>query len=411
MSPIPGPTIRRVLFWAHLTCGVAAGLLILLMSVTGVLLAYERQVIDSAARRNRIDPAPAAARLDADTLAGIARGRLPAGARVNLVFDVDPAQPVSAQAGREASVLLHPYSGAVIDDAAKSWRGFFRTVENWHRWMGGEPRSTRANLMDLANLLFLFIACSGIYLWLPAVWKWRTLRGLMLFRTRYVNAKVRDFNWHHVFSFWMLVPLLLIALSGVVISYGWASNLVYAAFGETAPQRGGPPGAAGPGGSGGPGGAMREPRPSPTNADASRASLQSMLAVAAGQVTNWQRITIGRRSMDKWISQSNRGLPVRPPRQTLTRTRDASDSSDSPPNGAQGADTDNARVWFRFVHTGEQWPHRPDAGATRRWPQLPAHPGCPRGAWSRLASTATRRLGRWTYGAFETRGSFSAGPG
>ena len=48
--------------------------------------------------------------------------------------------------------------------------------------MGGESRSTRASLMDIANLLFLFIIASGIYLWLPAVWRWRTLRGLMLFQ-------------------------------------------------------------------------------------------------------------------------------------------------------------------------------------------------------------------------------------
>ncbi len=210
------------------------------MSVTGVLLAYERQVVDSAAQRNRVEPVPGTARLDADTLAGVARPALPPDARVSLIFNSDPAQPVVAQAGREPSLLLNPYTGAVINDASASWRKFFRIVEDWHRWLGGKPQSTRANLLDVANLLFLFIIASGIYIWLPAVWRWRTWRGLMFFQTRYINAKVRDFNWHHVFSFWMLLPLFVIALSGVVMSYGWANNLVYAAFGEQAPQRGGP---------------------------------------------------------------------------------------------------------------------------------------------------------------------------
>ncbi|MBZ5651294.1 MAG: hypothetical protein LAO18_12500 [Acidobacteriia bacterium] len=33
---------RRVLFWVHLTAGCVAGLVILVMSVTGALLAYRR---------------------------------------------------------------------------------------------------------------------------------------------------------------------------------------------------------------------------------------------------------------------------------------------------------------------------------------------------------------------------------
>ena len=239
MSPVPGSVFRRILFWAHLASGVAAGLLILLMSVTGILLAYERQIIESAAQGNRIE-AVSTPRLDADKLAGLARTSLPGDARMTMVFEADPSQPVVGQAGRDASVLLNPYTGSVID-AAQSARGFFRVVENWHRWMGGESRSGRATLMDLANLLFLFIVASGIYLWLPAVWRWRTFRGLMLFQTRYVNGKVRDFNWHHVFSFWMLIPLFLIALSGRGHFLWLGQNPVYKAYGEEAPRRGGPP--------------------------------------------------------------------------------------------------------------------------------------------------------------------------
>ena len=37
--------LRRFVFWMHLVAGVSAGLVILLMSVTGVILAYEKQMI------------------------------------------------------------------------------------------------------------------------------------------------------------------------------------------------------------------------------------------------------------------------------------------------------------------------------------------------------------------------------
>ena len=36
--------LRKVIFWCHLTAGAFAGVVILIMSVTGVLLTYERQI-------------------------------------------------------------------------------------------------------------------------------------------------------------------------------------------------------------------------------------------------------------------------------------------------------------------------------------------------------------------------------
>ena len=35
--------VRSTIFWIHLVCGVATGLVVLMMSVTGVILTYERQ--------------------------------------------------------------------------------------------------------------------------------------------------------------------------------------------------------------------------------------------------------------------------------------------------------------------------------------------------------------------------------
>ena len=35
---------RKIIFWCHIPVGIIAGLIILIMSVTGVLLAYERQI-------------------------------------------------------------------------------------------------------------------------------------------------------------------------------------------------------------------------------------------------------------------------------------------------------------------------------------------------------------------------------
>ena len=45
------PAIRTVLFWFHLATGLTAGVVVLIMSATGVALTYEKQVLEWADRR------------------------------------------------------------------------------------------------------------------------------------------------------------------------------------------------------------------------------------------------------------------------------------------------------------------------------------------------------------------------
>jgi uncharacterized iron-regulated membrane protein len=347
MSAVPGSRLRQILFWAHLSCGIAAGLIVLSLSATGVLLTYEKQVIAAAAQDNRLTTAPLTERLSLERLAAIAHAAAPRTRRLSLVIDSDPLAPVAVPRGREAALLLNPYTGESIADAAAGVRGFMRAIENWHRWLGGTGSSTRASIVDVANLLFLFMIVSGTYLWLPTVWRWRALRGLTLFKLRYVNARLRDFNWHHVFSFWMSIPLFLIALSGVVMSFDWANKLVYAAYGESAPQRRGPEG----------GGEGPLPARDPVADErAPRATLDALLTAASTQSGDWRRLTLPVATTGNTVEiiAEMKSAEIRAPRTTLTLdARDATLVRMTPaPVATPGQ---RARSWLRFVHTGEQY--------------------------------------------------------
>ena len=62
--------LRSVLFWTHLAAGVVAGLVILIMSVTGTLLTFQQSVLRFVERSDRVVamPADGGPRLDVDTL-------------------------------------------------------------------------------------------------------------------------------------------------------------------------------------------------------------------------------------------------------------------------------------------------------------------------------------------------------
>ena len=99
-----------------------------------------------------------------------------------------------------------------------------------------------------SNLAFLFIVLSGLFLWWPRSWKWPAVRSITWFKGG-LRGKARDFNWHNTIGFWSAIPLAIIVAGGVVISYPWATGLVYRAYGEAPPA----PAGAGAARGGGPG--------------------------------------------------------------------------------------------------------------------------------------------------------------
>ena len=238
-------TFRKVLFWLHLVAGSVAGVIILIMSATGVLLTYERQMLASADRGSlRID-APAGSRLSVDELVSALkrdRGKLAGGTMLTLRSD--PQEPAEFRAGRDGAIYVNPYTGQVLPPVpTSSTRTFLEKMRTWHRWLGveGEGRTVAKAITGACNLAFLLLALTGAYLWLPRRWSWQTVRPIVMFRGE-AAGKARDFNWHNVFGFWMVVPLILIIAGALPISYSWANDLVYRITGTTPPP---PPAAQG----------------------------------------------------------------------------------------------------------------------------------------------------------------------
>lgn len=212
---------------------------------------YEKQITHWADTRNY--RATGDARLPLETL--LARVQQSQnGATINSVtMWAEPSKPVAigfAGQGGGRTLFVNPYTGDVFGEGAKGVREFFHVMTDWHRWIGasGENRATARAITGACNLGFLFIVASGIYLWWPNKQTWQQFKNIMWFR-RGLPGKARDFNWHNVIGFWSFVPLFIVVLSAVVISYPWASNLVYRVVGENPPQQQRPP--AGPPNAGG----------------------------------------------------------------------------------------------------------------------------------------------------------------
>lgn len=238
---------RSILFWIHLAAGLVAGSIIAVMSFTGAVLAFEHEIVEWAERDvRRIEaPAPGVAARPLDELLAAAKAVAPADAKpAGVTVSRDPRDAVAVSYGRDGTYYVNQYTGAVTPPAATRTHDFMHLMEDWHRRlaMSGDSRETGRAITGACNAAFLVLAVTGLYLWWPRQWIARHLRPALKFVGS--RGKARDWNWHNVWGFWSLVPIIVMAATGMVFSYPWANALVYRAFGEEAPQRGGPPGGA-----------------------------------------------------------------------------------------------------------------------------------------------------------------------
>jgi len=350
--------IRTVFFWIHLTAGLLAGAIVLVMSATGVLLAFEKQLVYYADTRNiGLTLPPDATPLPIDTL--LARVRStglvtePSGVTVRR----DATAPVMLAVGQGAVAYADPYTGRLLGRGDAGTRAFFRGVNDWHRWLAasGDYRAAGRAITGAANLAFLFLVLSGAYLWIPRTWAWRAVKQVVWFRGG-LAGKARDFNWHNTIGAWSAIPLAIVVASGVVMSYPWANNLVYRIAGEAPPAArggggGGPARVEGPRAEGG----RVEGRGERTATADAPASLDAAWTTALGHRPAWRAITlrlpvVPAPTLAFTIDDGGPGQPQYRGTLIVDRASGAVVRWDGFESGTRGR---QLRTLLRFAHTGE----------------------------------------------------------
>jgi uncharacterized iron-regulated membrane protein len=355
--------IRKSIFWIHLVCGVSAGAVVLMMSATGVVLTYERQMLEWAIQDLYVEPEPSAERLPVETLVAAVEASEPGFEASTFVIRPDAAAPATVIQGRRNAQYVNAYTGETLGTGAPMMRSIFSNMTGWHRYFNatGEDRAPWRAITGASNVAFLFLVLSGMYLWLPKIFSRAMFRVRLWFNPQAVTSKARDFNWHHVFGIWSAIPLAVVVATATVFSYPAVSDLVYRSFGEEPPGRRAAPSrppaaalqapAAATAFDAAPMASASQHKPTPPE----RLSLDDLLDLAASHLDGWRTIalSIPDASADTvrfTIDRGNGGQPQY--RHTLelhaqTGAVVASQPFSSLSPGRQ------ARSFIRYLHTGE----------------------------------------------------------
>lgn len=339
---------RKILFWFHLGVGVATGLIILLLATTGVVLAFQRQIVsfaDISAVRDGRPQGSTPLSLDSTLAQLVQQGQ---NAPTELVLHRSQNAPLEVRYGRERTTLLNPWTGVPIAGASTSLRQLFAWIVRLHRSLAlGLQNQWGRGIVDVANLVFLFLLLSGIYLWFPKIVNRGAFRSRLL-PLRNLKANARDWNWHHVFGFWAILPITFIVLTGVLISYPWATNLLYKVTNSPQPAVVG-------NGEGRPGGAGADKRAALTVRDIHGYDLWA--EVAKRQIPEWKSITfsipqVRDKTVTVAIDTSIGGQPEKVTSLVIDRSSNAIVAAKRFSDYNLGR---KLRVWTGSVHTGAEF--------------------------------------------------------
>jgi uncharacterized iron-regulated membrane protein len=327
-------SLRRVLFWSHLIVGLAVGAAVAFLAATGILMSYQPQITRLVEASVRPSSVPGTCESLSSVLSTARKLTSSSGMTVT-VFS-NPATPTLFTARSDKVYLVNPCTGALLSPKPSGVRAFFSRVKDLHQRVafGGLRHESLRAVKDAANLLFAFLIVSGIVLWVPRQWRASNLRAASLLRVR-LKGRARDWNWHNVAGIWCAISLLIISLTGTVMAYGWANNLLYRLSGTPVPK------------------APEERRAGGPSAE-DLTVLDALLPIAEAQDNHWQSISIRLpQAADKTVSFTiDDRLDNRPSgRTSLTLSREGKIMRWEP--FASVSKGRRWRVYVRFLHTGE----------------------------------------------------------
>jgi uncharacterized iron-regulated membrane protein/flavodoxin len=341
--------LHKIIFWTHLLAGVVAGLVIFIMSFTGVILMYEPQIAEYSEWNQRwvTPPGPEAKRLALDDLVTKVRAANPEGRPAAITVKSDPSASVIVDLGRENTIFVNPYTGQLLGGLSATHH-FMHEIVDWHRWlaMEDEGRATGKAITGACNLAFFWLALTGVYLWWPQSWKWRALKSSVFFNA-HLRGKARDWNWHNVIGFWSSSVLVVLTLTAAVMSYPWANDLLYTLTGSEPPPRTQAP--AGPAQRAGRGSGGEKTPAKPM------ASFEALLATGEKQVPGWTMLMMRfppRPDAPVAVSIMEHNAPHPFARSQLTLNRATAEVVKWEPY-SENSSGKKLRTWFRGLHTGE----------------------------------------------------------
>ncbi|MEK6479674.1 PepSY-associated TM helix domain-containing protein [Catalinimonas sp. 4WD22] len=225
-------TFKKIVGKIHLWLGIASGLVVFIVAITGCLIAFEDEIKSVTRSFRNIDiPSDGKTILPPTQLTSIAKAALET--------SDEPKGFVYNEQGKTTSVWfwgfepehfytvhVNPYTGDVVEITNEE-TDFFHIMIHGHYYLWLPPNIGQP-VVAYSTLIFAFMLISGLILWWPKNKKVRKQRFTIKW-----DAKWRRVNYdlHNVMGFYIFSVGLVLAFTGMVMGMQWFANTVHVAMG------------------------------------------------------------------------------------------------------------------------------------------------------------------------------------
>ncbi|PLW89792.1 PepSY-associated TM helix domain-containing protein [Mucilaginibacter sp.] len=219
MSPL-----KKFILFCHRWLGFITGIIVFIVSITGCIFCFQDEIQDAIHSYRNVTvqnkPYLAPSKLEA-----IVKANHP-GADPSYIYYYGKDRPAVALSniGKEGfySTYLNPYTGQVTHEE-RLQSNFFVIVEYIHLYLLLPP-AIGGVVVGTSVLLFVVIMITGIILW----WPKRKTDRKRSFTIKW-NGRWRRVNYdlHNVLGFYATAIALILAITGLSISFDWVRKGIY----------------------------------------------------------------------------------------------------------------------------------------------------------------------------------------
>jgi uncharacterized iron-regulated membrane protein len=204
-------TVRKLVGKLHLWLGLASGLIVLIVSLSGAVFVFQDEIRDLTQHWRKVE-VQARPMLPPSVLQATATKAKPGFTASWTVYN-GPDRSVAVYLGKGEEVyyaFLNPYSGQLLKvQNLKS--DFFTIVQYLHMYLLLPPTIGKW-IVDIAVITFVVMLVSGIVLWWPRNKAARKQRFSVKWEA---SPKRRNYDLHNVLGFYASTLALVLALSGL----------------------------------------------------------------------------------------------------------------------------------------------------------------------------------------------------
>lgn len=218
-----GKTISSKL---HLWLGLASGLVVFIVSITGCLYVFEEEIRNYTQKEYRyVQPQPNIAFASVLKVEETIKANFPTEKIKQIRTYGDNNKAWQVQLEKDKIAAVNPYTATIIHVYSK--KDWLNTVESIHKslLLGNVGKW----IIRINVLIFLVLLITGIVLW----WPGNKARRKQSFKVKWdASGKRVNYDFHNVFGFYSSLILLLIVLTGMYMSFDWMKRATYFATGS-----------------------------------------------------------------------------------------------------------------------------------------------------------------------------------